>query len=227
MEHKAVIEYKDFIISGKNYELPKFSLKVNENDIIEIDSKSDGAASLFIRGISTLNSVRGDIFFSGSRYNPMDYEKMLQLKRNIGYLGPLCALLSNRSVIENIVLHRLWEENTRKIKLDESLIKDCELAGISEYLYKRPEKTTEEVKCGAYLVREFLKEPRVIFLERPYLFTRGRLDRFLWTKLNKTIEKKAPVVFFSTTGFVPSVTVTHKVIIEKDKIEKIRVSNGS
>jgi len=139
----------------------------------------------------------------------------------------LCALLSNRSLIENILLFRLWEQNTRKIKADEEFKEDCDRAGISDYLYKRPEKATEEVKCGAYLVREFLKNPRIIFLERPYLFTRGRLDRFLCEKLKKASQSNVAVVFFSTTGFVPSVRVTHKIIIEKDKIEKVRVSNGS
>jgi ABC-type ATPase involved in cell division len=226
-QKKTIIEYKNCIVSDKNKTLPEFSISIEENDVIEISASDDETASLFIRGLSTLVSLKGEIFFKEDLFNTLEYEKILELKRNIAYIGPLCALLSNRSLIENILLFRLWEENSRKIRPDSDFMEDCERAGISEYLYQRPEKATEEVKCGAYLVREFLKNPLVIYMERPYLFTRGRLDRFLCEKLNKASQMNVPVVFFSTTGFVPSFRVTHKIIIEEDKIEKVRVKNGS
>ncbi|MDY0131997.1 MAG: hypothetical protein RBR53_04940 [Desulforegulaceae bacterium] len=226
-QKKTIIEYKDCIISNKNLTLPRFTMSFEESELVEIKSLGDEISSLFIRGISTLAPLEGKIFFNGNSYDPMDQEKILKLKRNLAYLGPLCALLSNRSLLENILLFRLWEEDLRKINPDKNFIADCEKAGISGFLYKRPEKTTEEIKCGAFLVREFLKNPKIVFMERPYLFTRGRLDRFLLEKLEKVSQTKVPIVYFSNSGFVPSLKVTHKIIIEKEKIEKIKVSNGS
>lgn len=193
---EKVIEFKRCIIHNNNAFLPEFSFSIEESDVIQIESSDDENSSLFIRGLSTLVPLRGEIEFNGSLYDPLDYEGLLRLKRNIGYLGPLCALLSNRTIIENIFLFRLWEENLKKIKTDEIFLKDCENAGIKEYLYKRPEKTTEEIRCGAYLVREFMKNPGIVFLERPYLFTRGKLDRFLCIKLREISLKKVPLYFF-------------------------------
>ncbi|MDY0361544.1 MAG: hypothetical protein RBR08_08835 [Desulforegulaceae bacterium] len=222
-QSKTIMEFKNCNILDQNISLPEFSFLIEENDVVEIESLDDEKSSLFIRGLATLAPLRGEIMFKGSLYDPLDYENLLKLKRQIGYLGPLCSLLSNRSILENIFLFKMWEENLKKIKLDESFMNEFKQAGILEYIYKRPEKTTEEIKCGTYLVREFLKKPGIVFLERPYLFTRGKLSRFLCNNLKDSSQKKVPIVFFSNTGFVPATEVTHKIIVENDKIEKIKV----
>lgn len=222
-QSKTIMEFKNCNILDQNISLPEFSFLIEENDVIQIESLDDEKSSLFIRGLATLAPLRGEIMFKGSLYDPLDYENLLKLKRQIGYLGPLCSLLSNRSILENIFLFKMWEENLKKIKLDENFLNECKQTGISEEIFKRPEKTTQEVRCAAYLIREFLKNPGIVFLERPYIFTRGKMSGFLCKKLKNASLKKIPVVFFSNTGFVPSFEVSHKIIVENDKIEKIKV----
>jgi ABC-type lipoprotein export system ATPase subunit len=218
---EPIIKFKDGIISEGDKSIGPFSLEINKGDVCEVQALNDAEASLFLKGMATMSKIRGEFFFKGKKFNTCDYKNLLEVKRYIAYLGTDCSLLSNRSVLENIHLAELWEKDIDEISPDESFLEECEEAGILDYLNLRPDKMPDEAKCGVYILRELKKNPEIILLERPYLFTRGRLDMILRSKIGETYAKKVPVVVASSSGFIPYNEITHIIRIKDNHIEKI------
>ncbi|MGM0418755.1 MAG: hypothetical protein ACQEQS_08545 [Thermodesulfobacteriota bacterium] len=217
---KTVYELKDIFFFNDDYKLPCFSLTINQGDVCKIISDNDISAEFFLRGLATLTNVRGHLFFNGEQYDPLEYKELIWLKREFAYLGPLCSLLSNRTILDNIFLFKLWEENKIRITPDDDFIAQWKRIGKTEDLYKRPEHVIEDIIGGAYILKEFLKDPKILMLERPYLFTKGRLNGILLEKTEKLIENEIPVVFYSNTVFIPESKITHYIKINDDEIIK-------
>lgn len=217
---EPIIKFSNAVIFENDNSLGPFSLEINKGDICEVDA-NDASASLFLKGVATLSKIRGRFFFKGKKFDTKDYKNLLEVKRYIAYLGSECSLLSNRSILENIHLAQLWENDMDEIIPDNSFLEECKEAGIFDYLGLRPDRIPDEEKCGVYILREFKKNPEIILLERPYLFTRGRLDMILKSNIAKTCAKKVPVVVASSSGFIPCNEITHTIKITDNEIEKI------
>jgi ABC-type transporter Mla maintaining outer membrane lipid asymmetry ATPase subunit MlaF len=215
-----VYELKDTCFFNDDYSLPCFSLSINQGDVCKIVSDNDISAEFFLRGLATLINVRGHLFFNGNEYDPLEYKELIWLKRKFAYLGPMCSLLSNRNILDNIFLFKLWEENKIRITPDDDFMAEWKRIGKKEDLYKRPEHVTEDIVGAAYILKEFLKYPEIVMLERPYLFTKGRLGGLLFEKIEEVFKTRIPVVFYSTTDFIPESRITHYIEINEDEIIK-------
>jgi len=221
LSKKSIAKFENVIFSDEDITIGPFSLSINEGDICHLLSSSDAYAATFLRGLATIIKAEGDFYFQDKFFDLNDYRKLLEIKRKVAYLGPHCGLMSNRSLKDNIFLFSVWEKNLTKPKEDEKFYSDCIKAGIKDSLNLRPSKVSEEVKCGTYIIKEFKKEPELILIERPYLFTRGRLDLLLREKTEKLLMKKIPLVVFTNINFLPYHKATHTISIEDNLVEKI------
>ncbi|PIE75369.1 MAG: hypothetical protein CSA18_00345 [Deltaproteobacteria bacterium] len=219
MKTQAIFEFTNCAVKNFDFMEP-FSLKVNKGEICLVESDNDKFLSVFFQALATLIPLKGEFFFQGERIDLSDYTRLISLKRKIGFLGPSYALLSNRSLIENLQLMRLWEEDSLEISMDDDFIEKCNDAGIYEFLHSRPAGLSEEIQRGTFIVREFLKMPEIFLLETPYLFARGKIKHIFKKMLRAFYEKNIPVVYYSKTGFIPDFGITHIIKIKNNKIEK-------
>ena len=220
MNQKSVIRIDNGIFHETGVSLGPFSISIEKGDVCEVVASEDMYSSLFLKGLATLAGIKGDFYFNGVKYFTCDYKSLLNVKRKIAYLGSSCSLLSNRTLIENIYLPQLWEKNESEIKVNKEILDECENAGITEFLYMKPGCVPQEVECGVFIVRELKKKPDIVLLERPYLFTMGRLDNLLKQKIREIYQRKIPVIFSSSTGFIPYSEVTHTINIKDNTVEK-------
>jgi hypothetical protein len=72
--------------------------------------------------------VGGTYRFNGEMVNLKDYRQCLAVKRQIGYVAADAAMISNRTIRENLLLTRFYYENDLTIDIDqktEALCKGC------------------------------------------------------------------------------------------------------
>lgn len=218
MSEVVKIENGSFFENG--LKLGPFSISINKGEICELTASDDVCAALFLRGMATMAKMKGRFYFKEKKYNTENFKSLLEVKRRVAYLGSLCALMSSRSLLENIYLGELWEKNLDEIIVEKSIAEEFKSAGIEEFLHMKPGEVPDEIQCGTFIVRELKKKPDLILLERPYLFTRGRLNTYLREKIKDLYEHEIPIIFTSSSGFIPDREVTHVIKINYNSVEK-------
>lgn len=143
-----------------------FVLRSDEVVAITLETPDDG--NLFLRAVATLvYPTQGQYYFQDRRLEFDDYRKLLSVKRKIGYVGADAALISNRTILENLLLMRYYFENTMALKLKDNVAALCRQCGLYDKLGLRPANLNPlDVRLVIY-IRELAKQPAVLLLDRP------------------------------------------------------------
>lgn len=181
----------------------EFKLGPGEVIAITLDTPDDGI--LFLKALATLIApIQGSYRFQGQPLEFGDYRKLLPIKRKIGYVGADAALISNRTVLENLLLMRYYFENTLTIKLDDTLETLCRQCGLYDKLGLRPADLNPlDLQIGIYL-RELAKKPVILLLDRPEEFMIPSTNsESLITHFKELMANGLPVVMLSyDPGFI-------------------------
>ncbi|WP_372680151.1 ATP-binding cassette domain-containing protein [Desulfosarcina sp.] len=173
-------------------------LAVYHGDVVAVltDSPADGRHLL--RVMATLaQPERGEYRFNGKIMDLKDYRQCLEVKRQIGYVAPDAALLSNQTLRENLLLSRFYAENDLSIALDNTLDSLCEGAGLSRMLDRRPSVLSDGELLKAIAVREMGKAPAVMLIDRPENFMEISENDNIFNHLRNMIGSGTAVVFVS------------------------------
>jgi ABC-type lipoprotein export system ATPase subunit len=136
---------------------------------------------LLLRALATLiRPVSGTFFFSGEQLDFSDYRRLLPIKRRIGYVAQDAALLSNRTLRQNLLTMRYYFENSLRIAIDPEVEQLSERLGLKGELDRLPADVDPVMRHIAIAVREVSKSPELLLLDRPEeAMGRERLHRFL------------------------------------------------
>jgi len=172
-----LVELSDYRLApigdGKGIRDCRFS--ISRGDIYSIDAALPDDAKLFLRALATLaKPLRGTYRFQGEQLDFSDYRRLLPIKRRIAYIAPDAALLSNRTLIENLLLPRSYFENVSDWDLPDDLAELCREFRITERLNLRPGEAAHEDVRLTVLLRELSKKPDLLLLERPRDFLTSR-----------------------------------------------------
>ena len=114
-------------------------LAVASGDVIAVFTDSPAGGRHLLRILATLEQTeRGQYRFNGKPVDLKDYRQCLAVKRQIGYVAPDAAMISNRTLRENLLLTRFYSENDLTIDIDETVGSLCRGAGLSQMLNRRP-----------------------------------------------------------------------------------------
>jgi ABC-type lipoprotein export system ATPase subunit len=141
--------------------------------------------------------VKGRFRFNGNDVDLTDYRRCLAVKRRIGYLAPECAMISNRTVRENLLLSRFYHENDLTIDLDETTALLCDGAGLSDNLERRPSELNDSDLMKTIAIREVSKRPLLMLIDRPENFIQITPDDPIFNHLKNMVQTKTAVIFFS------------------------------
>ncbi len=185
---------------------------------IETDNIND--SHLLINGLATLSyPSKGKYRFNGKELDFSDYRKLLSTKRKIGYLTSETTLITNRTIRENLTLHKVYFDNDLSLTLNETELEMCHLFKINKILDVRPAKLTAPDIKRAILVRELLKEPEVIIIEFPDEFSGYHAGNDLIDVLKKAVESGVTLFYSShDQNFIKE--FSHKTIIINNGILK-------
>ncbi|MBT3310991.1 MAG: hypothetical protein HN931_02295 [Desulfobacterales bacterium] len=173
-----------------------FALSQGDTCSIEADSSDD--AQLFLRAVATLvRPETGTYLYKEEKLVLYNYRKLLPFKKKIGYITPSSALLSNRTLRENLLLIDNYYNNSLSRKLNETTEELCDMFKITNKLEMRPTNLNQLEKLRAITIRELIKSPDFLIIERP--------EDYIWhtsfdeidERLKSLLVGDKPVIFYS------------------------------
>lgn len=186
--------------SWKGLSLTDLDVTLPRGAAVQLVSDSPASAHLLMRCLATLDwPWQGTYLFKGVKLPFTRYERLLDIKRTIGYLYPMAAMVRNRTVEENLDYQANYFNDTdipRHQGLKEDLVKGF---GTQAALPFCPELVSAMEQRRAIVVRELLKEPTLFLAEYPEEFVgRGYLSLFIG-EIRKILSRGG--VFVYTTNY--------------------------
>lgn len=165
-----MIELIDYTVAperaGKGIRDVNFSLSKGDLCAIRTDSPAD--AGTFLKALATLaHPEKGVYRFEGSILDFSDYRSLLPVKKRIGYIASDAAMISNRTIRDNLLLMRQYYENSLDVVLDKASEDLCRNFELDHLLDLRPGELTPSALRRAIAIRELAKSPSLLFIEYP------------------------------------------------------------
>jgi len=219
-----LIELSDYSLpaTGSGSGLKNIYFAVSGGDVCFIQSESINDAHIFLKALATLvRPDNGTYRYMGETIDFSDYRKLLPFKKKIGYIGQDAAMISNRTIRENLLLLRYYFENSLALALDENVIQLCNLFDLQNKLDIRPGELRPVELRTAIAIRELTKSLDILLLERPEdYFGHSRLDLFNEI-LKDNIEQGHAVVFSSNDQSFIEAFSNRKILIADGTLTKV------
>lgn len=196
----AIIEITDLatVLPGTSIRCCMERLAIARGDIVVVDTEAPADGRHLLRILATLTLPEsGQYRFNGDIVAVEDYRQCLPIKLRIGYVAADAAMISNRTIRENLLLSRFYYENDLSIDLDETVAALCADAGVSAKLHRRPSELSDGELLKAITIRELGKSPAVMLIDKPENFMDLNEDDGLFNHLKNVVQSGSAVVFLS------------------------------
>lgn len=200
----ALIELKDYVLktekTGKGKGIGPLTLDLEQGVVYSLKTDSANDAHLFFKGLATLAYPASGVYkYHTETLDFSDYRRLLWAKKTMGYLTADTALISNRSIRENLILGRSYFENDLSLALDSETMALCVTFGIERVLDQRPANLGVPDIKSAMMVREMAKKPKIMLLEYPEEFcvSEGNSLEVLIETIKKRLELGMTLVFLT------------------------------
>jgi ABC-type lipoprotein export system ATPase subunit len=215
-----LIELTDYILTstGSGCGINKFYFALSRGDICAIEASHHDDAVAFIKALATLiMPLKGVFRYKRKQLDLTNYRDLLDYKQKVGYIAPDSALISNLTLRQNLLMRRYYFENNLSNRLDDFTQRLCTDFDISDKLDKRPTALNAMEFQAAIIIRETIKNPRVLLLNRPEDLIGHTNFKLMGQMLNAWIAKQLPVVILSHD----------RRLIRRYANRKILITNGS
>ncbi|MCW7753974.1 hypothetical protein OOT00_08245 [Desulfobotulus sp. H1] len=198
------------------------SLDLKAGDICEIQSDAPEKIRYFLKFLATLlRPVSGRYWLDDRALDFSAYQSLLPVKRRIAYMTTDAALITNRSLQENILMGKAWHRNTMHPEMSPLCRELCAAFCLEEKLHLRPAALGIMGQRAVVAVRGLAKEPGLIIVERPEDFVgRGR-KHILVQALKACSEQGASIIFWTDDAAIGKGWTTRKWLLEGDSFREV------
>ena len=201
-EDPPVVELRDVRLQFEEKKvLDGVSLKVQPLDRLVVMGQSGSGKSTILRLVlGILAPTSGSVFFKQFEISRLKRRKLQQVRTQIGMVYQYSALLSSRSVRDNIALP--LEELTKKSRaeIDKIVDEKLEMVGMLATRDQMPSELSGGMKKRISLARALVMEPELILFDEPS----AGLDPVISSVIDELI------IGLTEQSKVTSVIVTHE-----------------
>ena len=220
----SLIELSDYTLApyGSGHGIFDFSLSVSRGDICVVDADETDDAHGFLRALATLvRPLKGVYRFKGKKIDLRHHKEALRCKRQIGYIAPDAALISNLTLRQNLMLNRYYFQNDLSLPLDERNGSLCNAFGLNEKLDKRPAALNTMESQAAIVIREVCKEPEILVVNRPEDFLGHARFDLLTQLFNQWVDHELPVVLWTHDKRLIRRYANRRIVIAKGSLTTV------
>ena len=204
-------------MTGNLFEPFSFTLIDGDACLVRTDLIDD--ALVFLKAVATLfRPDRGTYRFNGRVLDLFSRKDLLRVKKRIGYITSHSALISNRTVRENLLLMEAYHNNTLSSELNSKTQALCEMFAIQKLIDHRPSDLPPRDCHLVITIRELAKAPDILLIEHPEDFIGLANFGILWDFLKTLTKEKIPMVFLSNSKSFVQAFANRELVISQGKV---------
>ena len=213
LENISLIRNTTLILDSINIQLP-------DKTVTAIIGPVESGKTMLLKTIGgILPPDKGRVLYNSESIYDIDLQHLNEVKSKTAFLFQAGAMLSNLTVMENLLLTLLFYHNGMSRELAKhSIMPYLEHYELSDTLYKRPAELSLTKKKTLSFIRTLLNDPENLLMDEPLSNVDIRNQHRIYEHLCNLKEQQKTMVLITFSDEIISKLAEYIVIIHKGKI---------